>query len=132
MRRDQQVVWGIDLKAALRSVNAHFLKLPEAERDKGIMSFAGVPPPDNLIGDIWEKHLRRGLRNEPDPKLSLEAEAALVKKLTAFTGQPKLEADPARVEPEDMTSIKRKVHKRRGSWWQLPKDLQDVDGDKVT
>jgi hypothetical protein len=128
MRRDQQFIWGIDLKAALRSANAHFLKLPEAERDKGIMSFAGVPPPDNLIGHIWDRHLRPGFRDEPDPKLSPEAESALVKKLTAFTGQPTLEVDAARVESEDMISIRRMVHKRRGSWWQLPKNLQDPEG----
>src|SRR5262249_44373543 len=40
MRADQDFVWGIDLKSALKAVNEHFSELPEAEREKGIRAFA--------------------------------------------------------------------------------------------
>jgi hypothetical protein len=132
MREDQQFVWGIDLKESLKSINAHFLQLPEPEREKGIMSFAGVPPTGSLVAEMWDTH-RPGYRetSQADIKLTPKAEAALVKKIEAFTEQPTLEIrDPARAEPEEMISIKRLVNKRRGSWWQLPKNLREMGDDK--
>jgi hypothetical protein len=127
MRQNQQFVWGIDLKAALQSINDHFLQLPEAERDRGILSFASAPPPGNIVADLWDTHLVPGYRSEPDVKLTREAEVALLKRLTAFTEQSTLEVnDAAAPKGDDMISIKRMWHKRRGSWWQLPKDFQDV------
>lgn len=42
MRPDQAFVWGIDLKPALRTINEHFLQLPEQEREKGISAFAAA------------------------------------------------------------------------------------------
>jgi hypothetical protein len=129
MREDQRFVWGIDLTAALRSINAHFTQLSEAEREKGIMSFASAPPPGNLVAEMWDRHLRPGDRKDDDIKLTPEAEAALVKKLKAFSEQPTLDRDRAGDEEEAMISIKRMVSKRRGSWWQLPKDLKET-GDQ--
>ena len=86
-------------KAALKSVNNHFLKLPEAERKKGISAIAHAPPSGNLVADLWDKFLRKGYRDEPRVKMEPEKEAELVKRLKAFS-------------------------KRRGSWWQVPKDLK--------
>ncbi len=78
MRPKQEFIWGIDLKAALKTINAHFLQLPEAEREKGISRFASSPPAGNLVADLWDRHLRRGYRNEPGMKLDPKKEAELV------------------------------------------------------
>jgi hypothetical protein len=60
MRPDQAFVWGIDLKPALKTVNGHFLQLPEEEREKGISKFAHVPPAGNLVAEIWDRFMRKG------------------------------------------------------------------------
>jgi hypothetical protein len=60
MRPEQQFVWGIDLKAALKAINEHFLKLPEEEREKGISKFAGSPPPGDLVADLWDQFMAPG------------------------------------------------------------------------
>ena len=52
MRSDQELVWGLDLKPALKAINDHFLQLSENERDKGISSFARVPPEGNLVAEL--------------------------------------------------------------------------------
>jgi hypothetical protein len=67
MREDQEFVWGLDLKADLGRMNAHYLALPESERARGVMKFAKGPPKtgDFLTARIYDRfgdHWRR----EPD------------------------------------------------------------------
>jgi hypothetical protein len=125
MRPDQTFAWGVDLKQALKSVNGHFLQLPEEERNKGITKFAHRPPAGNLVAELWDRFMgtdyRRGKQNR-----SPEQEAQLVKRLKEFSKQPTLSPGDIRTQKDaEMISIERKVRKRRGSWWQLPKDFKD-------
>jgi hypothetical protein len=126
MRDDQSFVWGIDLKADLRSINTHYLQLPESERDKGILSFAKSPPDGSMVADLWDRFMRKGIRDEDPVKMSPEKEAALVAKLKAFSQQPTLSSVEG-VPPDEpeMVSVHRMVRHRRGSWWQLPKDYKE-------
>jgi hypothetical protein len=125
-RKDQSFVWGIDLKADLKSINTHYLQLPESERDNGILSFAKSPPEGSMVADLWDRFMRKGIREEKPVKMSPDAEAALVAKLKAFSRQPTL-SSAERVPPgePEMMSIHRSVRHRRGSWWQLPKDYKE-------
>lgn len=131
LRSDQGFVWGPDLKADLRRINEHFLTLPEEVREQGLFKFAGRPPelPDSVVRGLWKRHLRSCALAEPDmtDKLSQEGRAKLVANLKAFT---KGKTIPAREVPADreaikMMAIEHRVRKRKGSWWQLPKDLPD-------
>ena len=132
LRPDQEFVWGVDLKPGLTAVNAHFLQVPEAEREKGIMSFAHAPPVGNLVADVWDRYLREGYREEPkaiqrDP----EKDAELMKRFKEFHKQPTLRPGELGGEDEIM-SVERSVRRKRGNWWQVPKDLQDPpDKDKA-
>jgi hypothetical protein len=128
LRTDQEFVWGIDLKAGLKAVNAHFLQVPEDLREKGIMSFADVPPHGNLVADLWDRHMRGGIRTEPKESAPRDAEsdAELIRKFKEFRKQPTLSLGEAAAEQEDMIAISRSVHRKRGSWWQVPKDLQET------
>jgi hypothetical protein len=83
MRPDQEFVWGLDLKPALKAVNDHFLRFPEAEREKGISAFAHYPPTGNQVADLWDRFMRKGYRDEEPIKLDPEKEAELVRRLTA-------------------------------------------------
>jgi hypothetical protein len=63
----------------------------------------------------------------PDP----ERDAELVKRLKEFRKQATLDPhDPTIDQNDDMLSIERKISRKRGSWWQVPKDLPaDADED---
>ena len=129
LRQDQDFVWGEDLKADLKRLNDHFSQLPDAEKEKGIMRFARNPPLDGdfLVTKLWDKHLRRWRDSEPvevpeDP----EKNKKLVEHLTKFSEAPPLQPSEIDFDPRDpeTLSIQRFVRKKKGSWWQLPKDLE--------
>ena len=129
LRADQEFVWGPDLKVGLKTVNAHFLQVPEDQREKGIMSFADVPPDGNMVADLWDRHMRKGVRSEKleDAERNPEADAELIKKFKEFRAQQTEQPDPSEPWEEDMISISRSVNRKRGSWWQVPKDMPDTD-----
>ena len=123
LRRDQEFIWGIDLKPALKNINAHFLRLPGEERDRGISAFAHAPPPGNLVSDLWDRHLRPGYRDEKPITPNPAMDAELVKRFKEFRGQPTLEVAEDE-ERHEMISVPHTVRHKRGSWWQLPKDYK--------
>jgi len=130
MRDDQSFVWGMDLKLALQSINSHFLQFPEAEREKGILSFAKSPPDGNIVTDLWDRFLRKGFRDEAPVKMDPKEEAALVARLKAFNRQPTLSKGEAEGQEEpEMVSVARLVRHKRGSWWQLAKDYKESPDD---
>jgi hypothetical protein len=124
MRSDQEFVWGMELKPALKAVNAHFLQLPEHERDKGITFFAHAPPPGNLLSDLWDRHLRSGSRADPQLERDALKDSELINRFKAFREQPTLEGAQAE-EDLEMMALEHSVRHKRGSWWQLPKDYKE-------
>jgi len=129
MRPDQAFVWGIDLKQALKTINNHFLQLPEEELDKGISAFAHSPPAGNLVAELWDRFMRKTYRDEEPVKLSAEKQAELLKRFKEFRKQPTLSQGGMTTEDADMISVSRMVRKKRGSWWQLPKDFKEQPED---
>jgi hypothetical protein len=131
VRDDQAFVWGIDLKPALKAINGHFLGLPEKEREKGISAFAHSPPAGNLVAELWDRFMRRGYRDEEPVKMGPEDEAKLIKRAKEFRKQATLGQGEMTSEEEDdeMMSVARMVRKKRGSWWQLPKDFKEQPED---
>jgi hypothetical protein len=126
MRPDQAFAWGIDVKQALRAINDHFLLLPEEELEKGISAFAHSPPEGNLVAELWDRFMRTGYRDEEPVKMNPEGEAALVKRLIEFSEQPTLSQGEMTAEEDvKMISVSRTVRKKRGSWWQLPKNYPE-------
>jgi hypothetical protein len=127
---DQSFVWAHDLKADLRRINDHFSNLPEDTKELGIMAFAHTPPEnlESIVVQLWDKHLPRWRemhrRSSPQPS---KKDPQLVARLRRFERAPTLPPnDAAYDDPEsDALSIARLISKKRGSWWQLPKDLQE-------
>jgi hypothetical protein len=134
LRPDQEFLWAPDLKADLARLNAYYLRLLEAERDRGLMQFAHMPPKtgDFLTARLYDR-VASGWRYQDDEvKLSdPEAEKTLVVELNAFIESTDVIPDPD--DPEDQSynssALSRRMHKRKGSWWQLPKDLPDNPQD---
>jgi hypothetical protein len=131
MRANQEFIWGIDLKSGLRNLNTHFLQLPEHVREQGVMSFAGSPPDGNIVAEIWDRHLRPGYRAEQDrPRESNpERDAELIKRFKEFRKEQTLPADQVQDLDPEMISVSHSVHRKRGSWWQVPKDTPDEPDD---
>lgn len=131
LRPDQNFVWGEDLKADLKALNDHYSGLPDAEKEKGIMRFAANPPETGnfLVSQLWDRHLRPW-RGKVQPELTdPDKEKKLVNHLRRFTDAPTAPPEQIDFAPDDaeVLSIQRMVYKRKGSWWQLPKDLKKTN-----
>ena len=135
LRSDQEFVWGFDLKKDLKRLNEHFSALPEEERDKGVLRMARHPPVEGefLTTALWRRWMsdtafsERDHANEIDPELSRR----LLERLNAFTEGEGLSASQMAESGGDPAamSIERRVHRRKGSWYMVPKDLPDPDPD---
>lgn len=135
LRADQEFVWGLDLKPDLNRLNAHFAALPAEEREQGVMRIAQHPPVegDFLTTALWrtwmsDKAFSGGDHaSEMDPVVS----GSLTDNLKAFTeGETISEAQAKQIggEPEAM-AIERKIPRRKGSWYLIPKDFPDPTDD---
>jgi hypothetical protein len=136
MRPNQEFVWSPDLKADLARMNAYYLALPEPERERGVMAFAHLPPKEGhfLTARIYDRFGEHWRREREEVKLRDKVtEKALVDELLAFTKSSETIPHPdASNDPSlNCHSLTRQVHKRKGSWWQLPKDLPEPHQDHV-
>ena len=134
LRPNQTFVWGPDLKAGLQRLVGHYLSLPETEKEKGLVGFAPTPPAgdqDGLVGKLWDLHLKRAWRNERKIDLSPQLRAGLenwVKELSTLSGITRADAAAALSDPSFVT-MNRLCRKKKGSWWQVPRDIKDeTDG----
>lgn len=131
LRTDQSFVWGPDLKADLRRAEEHYGKLPDEEKELGLMAIARTPKglTGSLISDLWDRHLRPIWRDQPSKaKPRDDAEAAkLIAYLDKFSEAPTIPRDrvPSGPMDADMAQITRNVHVKKGSWFQLPKKIAD-------
>jgi hypothetical protein len=97
--------------------------LPAEQRETGISKFAHVPPDSNLVAELWDRFMRRGYRDEKPVEISPEKEAELLARFKEFRKQPTV--SPREItadEDAEMITVARMVRKKRGSWWQLPKN----------
>lgn len=134
LRPEQDFVWGPDLKAELRRLDQHYAALPEETREQGIMAFAHYPMGDDssLLVQLWDRHTpgwRRDVSKEQVVKpVKNEKLAAELKKILNSRPLTPDEIDFDRNKIDSMT-IRRFARKRRGSWWQLPKHLEEIDNE---
>ena len=129
LRPNQQFLWGHDLKEDLNKVNSYFDSYPDEEKEKGVMSFAIDPPKDGdfLISKIWDFHLP-GWRDKKgvdlsDPNIKHDK---LVKHFNQFTDAPALSDEEVDfdISNPDNLAIHRSIKKKKGSWFQVPKNLE--------
>lgn len=136
LRDDQSFVWGLDLKRDLGAVNSYFMKLPDNEKEKGVMSFAPIPPKGlcPLVDSLYDKYLIKDWRNVLGNSLINKKENgkevakrihSLVDAIQDAPHDPSLYLS----EEPDCLIIKRKVHKERAGWFQLPKDMSPSKGE---
>jgi hypothetical protein len=130
LRPDQEFVWGLDLKADLQRLNAHYSSLPDSTKEHGIMAFASGPPKedDYFVTKLWDRHLPRwrGIYNNDELKLPTKNEK-LTEHISKFSKAPDLKPEEVDFDLSnpDAVILERRVSKKRGSWWQLPKYLKE-------
>tara|TARA_R110001583_G_C5588605_1_gene403573 strand:+ start:62 stop:1303 length:1242 start_codon:yes stop_codon:yes gene_type:complete len=130
MRRDQLFVWGPDLKADLSALNKHYMELPQETKDMGVMSFASKPPKDGdfLTAKLWDS-MGKGWRKPKEVELPLPKEGndKLLEHIKSFKEVPVTNPDYTEFDIDnlDSVSLQRSVTKKKGSWFQVPKDLKN-------
>lgn len=127
LREDQEFVWGLDLKNALGEINQHFSNFPDSEKEKGLAGFARTPPDGvgELVTQLWDNHLPRW--REPK-KRSADADDQFEKIVAKVKQMEQAETaviDPKSFQVKDVESVamRRVVRRKRGSWYQIPKDV---------
>jgi hypothetical protein len=130
LNNKQQFVWAPDLKKDLSKLNDYFMALPQETKEKGIISFASKPPVngDYLTAELWDlmnpNWRETGKNSVP---LSDEANEKLLKHIKEFTEAPTLPSEeiPDPTEELDSLCIQRSIRRKRGSWYQISKDLKN-------
>ncbi len=128
LRSDQAFIWGPDLKEDLKRIDEYYDRLPESEKEKGLYAIANRPPCDEsfLVSSLWDRFLPNW-KEMPAQSLPRKDGVSehLIKEINKFTDSKSLK--PHQVDFDlsspDVMIIERKVYKRKGKWWLLPKNL---------
>jgi hypothetical protein len=127
MRPDQAFVKGLDLKAELAKLDAHYSGLPDEEKAQGVYHMASDPPDDQsfLVTRLWDRyqpHWRelRDARKKPSELKMTDEIRALRDQLE--NAQP-IAGTPPDVKP-GVISISRSVRINLGKWRRMPPDVK--------
>jgi hypothetical protein len=128
LRTDQFFQWGRDIKSDLSRLNEYYKNFPDFEKEKGLHKFAPIPPLDEnfLICELWDNIIPSWRSRTQKEESSLEDQAKIVDKVKKFSSAPSLKKGEDFISEQDIDfiSIERRMRKKKGSWWQLPKDLK--------
>jgi len=128
---NQEFVWGPMLKNGLCQLNDFYLQLPKSIKDKGVMAFASAPPKDGdyYVAKLWDRHFP-GWREEKNTGLAEKSpdDSKIVERIKKMADAQELSSEEIDFDPTDPKSvlIKRNVRRMKGSWYQVPKDLEDT------
>jgi hypothetical protein len=132
LREDQEFVWGLDLKEDLRKLNRHFAQLPDSVKGQGVLSFAAGPPKegDFLVTRLWDRFLPTW-RDRDRTESDRYSDTQLLEDLRSLSKAPPLPPGhaPLNSQEVDMIQIERRVRRRKGSWYQVPKDIKTDHSD---
>ncbi|HAT1760171.1 TPA: hypothetical protein I8Y91_001617 [Legionella pneumophila] len=125
LRDNQLFIYGTELKEGLKQIDRHFDKFTTEEKEKGITSFAKTPPKEEgfFVSNVWDNYFpewrfRRTIKEDDlNPKMLDEIKSMVNAKPIP---REKIDFDP---QNPDTLTIHRLVQKKRGKWYQLPKDF---------
>ena len=128
-KSQQSFIWGPDLKADLKSLNAHYMTLSDDVKNTGISSFAPSPPDGNfLTARLWDliNPNWRSIKRVKTP-LSKQANDKIIEHINEFKNAE--EIPPSSIDLSDekieSLSLQRSISRKRGDWFQVPKDLKE-------
>lgn len=124
LRPDQEFAWGPDLKANLRQINDHYLKLPDFAREQGVLSLAYDPPAigNGAIRNLWKKLLPRWREAGEEITGEVRRRAPTAREIRELAEAPPMVTSSSDwVDGElDQVVVKRLVKQKKGSWYQIP------------
>lgn len=134
LTKEQDFVWGPDLKADLQRINREFASAPEEIRQQGLHKLAPRPPGNDthLVVALWTKHAPNGRADkEISMHLSEEGNRKLAEHVKAFAKAPTA-PDVAQLPSDELqgVAIERLVPPKRGGWWLIPKEVADKKNDE--
>lgn len=129
MSASQDFVWGPELKADLKRINELHSHLPQEVREEGLFAIAPRPPKegDFLTSKLWDRMNTKWRKTIPldvnNPKLiAYVQEMSKKMRESANSNSPKPAFD---VQSADSLIVDRKVRVKKGSWYQVPRRLDD-------
>ncbi|MFO6421401.1 hypothetical protein ACLBKS_14475 [Hylemonella sp. W303a] len=133
MRPNQEFVWGIDLKADLATLSAHYGAMPTQKKQQGIYKFANRLPTESqgLIRKLFEKYtpnlLEPATAVNPE-KIDGAVHEKLLEDIKRWESASTVTAS-RRSTNDDLEAmiIKREVSRTRGSWVQIGPEMKDQD-----
>ena len=121
---------GTDFKADLKKIEEHYDKIPEIENEQGLNAIANCPPHegDFLVSRLWDRHLPkwRFLPEKSLPRKDATSDNLVnhIKKFIKFNTLRSGQVDFDLSNPDAMV-VKRRIQKKKGKWWQVPKHIED-------
>jgi hypothetical protein len=127
LRENQEFIWGIDLKESLAELNLFYSQFSDEQKNQGIHSLAPRPPQHirTLISDLWDRHLLPW-RGKEQKEINLDQFEVTKKKVEQMENLPAHIFDPKVNGEKEIggVSMKRQIRKKKGSWYQIPKDIE--------
>ena len=130
LRKDQEFVWGYELKEDLRKIDTFYDSLTKEEKENGLYKIAVYPPEneDLITARLWDRFLPswRNHKNKHPIVRDEETEKKIVQEIKGMTESKSI--DPKTVDFDSQSAdamiLKKYVRMKKGKWWQLPKDLK--------
>jgi len=127
LRSNQYFIWGIDFKEDLRKIDEYFKRLPRRVREKGIHAFAKFVPNDLELKfkQVWGM-CTRYIKSDESKSVTPEKNKSLSKEIHNIKNSSALKPEEIDFEPEDIESLlmERRVHRRKGFWYQISKHVK--------
>lgn len=128
-------ITGTELKEALKEIDAHYEKLPDEIKARGVMQFACSPPSEleNIVSRLWDKYMVpnwRELARGEEAKLLNPHKAPRHGSAKPFIDEMENSEPingPSRYVPEenlDAVYVQRRVPAKRGKWRLMSKEFE--------
>jgi hypothetical protein len=132
LQDDQQFVWGLDLKQSLGELDLFYSLYSEEEKERGIYALAPHPPKHikTLVSDIWDRHIPTWRTTNRISAEESEVRFQEIKKRAHEIEEAEaVRTPPGFINPDSIhsTLIKRQASRRRGKWYQIPKDFREPE-----
>lgn len=125
LKEPQQFVKGIELKKGLKQVDEYYDELPLLEKERGINSFAKTPPKEGsfFISKIWDHYFLDWRTKKEIDETKIDSKIA--EEIINIANAPSINPEEMDFDPQnpDTLTLKRITRKRKGKWYQLPKDF---------
>lgn len=127
LRDNQMFIPGADLKADLAELDAHYSALPPEVKERGVMSFAHYPPPDDsfLVARIWNRFMAPGWQkrsSSPVPRPNKADSENIMNEMKEFRDKAKAIPEGAVLHGDSADSmlIERHIYPKKGKWMRVP------------